>query len=62
METVTLAKIVETVAPTWCPVLTSKELALKIVLQHGLASLNAEDVLEIIEASIKHNTLQVIAH
>lgn len=62
METVTLAKIVQTVAPKWCSALTSQELSSRIVLQHGLSNLNVEDVLEIIEASIHLNNTKTMVH
>lgn len=63
METVTLAKIIGTLTPGWRPILTSKELDSKIVLQYGLSALSPEDVLEIVEASIWHtNGVNVTVH
>jgi hypothetical protein len=52
METLKLSKIVLSVKPDLYDLLTPQELALPIVLEHGLGALQGQDVLEIIEASI----------
>jgi hypothetical protein len=55
METLKLSEIVLSVTPDLYRLLTEQELELPIVLQYGLGSLQTDDVLEIIEASIFYN-------
>lgn len=52
METLKLSEIVLSVRPELYRLLTEQELDLPIVLKHGLGSIQAEDILQIIEASI----------
>ncbi|MFD0716513.1 hypothetical protein [Paenibacillus sp. GCM10027626] len=52
METVKLSRIVEKLAPELVPFLTARELDLNIVLREGLAILEPEDAMEIVQHSI----------
>ncbi|MFC5651494.1 hypothetical protein ACFPYJ_20735 [Paenibacillus solisilvae] len=52
METVRLSRIVEKLAPELVPFLTEHELNLNIVLRDGLALLEPEDAMEIVQHSI----------
>ncbi|MFS0722920.1 hypothetical protein [Paenibacillus sp. 1P07SE] len=51
-ETVTLSRIVEKLAPEMYSFLTANELQLNIVLRDGLAVLEPEDAIEIVQHSI----------
>lgn len=52
METVRLVQIVEKLVPELVPFLTERELNLNIVLRDGLALLEPEDAVEIVQHSI----------
>jgi len=54
-QTLKLSEIVLSVRPDLYHLLTSRERDLQIVLKQGLNSLEPEDLLEIIEASIIYN-------
>lgn len=54
METLKLSEIVLSVRPELYRLLTEQERDLPIVLKHGLGSIQGEDILQIIEASILH--------
>lgn len=52
METVRLSRIVELLVPELVPFLTEREMNLKIVLRNGLALLEPDDAMEIVQHSI----------
>lgn len=52
METVKLSQIVEKLAPELSSFLTARELDISIVLRDGLAVLEPEDAMEIVQQSI----------
>ncbi|HUC93543.1 MAG TPA: hypothetical protein VMS09_16250 [Paenibacillus sp.] len=62
METVTLSRIVEKLAPELVPFLTERELNMNIVLREGLAVLEPEDAIEIVQHSIYEIQKQVMLH
>lgn len=62
METVTLSRIVERFAPEMASFLTERELQLNIVLRDGLAVLEPEDAIEIVQHSICQVQKQVLLH
>lgn len=62
METVTLSRIVERFAPELASFLTERELQLNIVLRDGLAVLEPEDAIEIVQHSICQVQKQVLLH
>jgi hypothetical protein len=62
METVKLAQIVMKFTPELYPSLTRVELDSYIVLRNGLSSLDAEDVLEIIQFSISEHQKNALLH
>ncbi|MEW9669076.1 hypothetical protein [Ammoniphilus sp. 3BR4] len=62
METLKLSEIVLSVRPELYRLLTDVERDLPIVLKHGLESLQAEDILQIIEASIFYNKENDVLH
>ncbi|BBH21443.1 hypothetical protein Back11_27880 [Paenibacillus baekrokdamisoli] len=53
METVRLSRIVEKLVPELVPFLTERELNLNIVLRDGLALLEPDDAMEIVQHSIE---------
>lgn len=62
METVTLATIVERLAPELGSFLTSQELDTKIVLRDGIELLEPEDAMEIVQFSICKGQSSTILH
>ncbi|WP_134699143.1 hypothetical protein [Ammoniphilus sp. YIM 78166] len=62
METLKLSEIVLSVRPELYRLLTEQELDLPIVLKHGLGSIQAEDILQIIEASILYGKENDVLH
>ncbi|MFC4812294.1 MULTISPECIES: hypothetical protein [Paenibacillus] len=60
METVRLVQIVEKLAPELVPFLTERELNLNIVLRDGLAWLEPEDAMEIVQHSICEHQKEVL--
>jgi two-component sensor histidine kinase len=52
LETVKLSQIVERLAPELSPFLTEREMDISIVLRDGLALLEPEDAMEIVQHSI----------
>jgi len=62
METVTLSRIVEKLAPELVPFLTERERNLNIVLRDGLGVLEPEDAIEIVQNSICEIQKRVAIH
>ncbi len=62
METVKLSRIVMRLTPDLYPFLTSNELNSEIVLMYGLESLEADDVMEIIQFSISEHQKDAYIH
>ena len=62
METVTLMRIAEKLAPELVPFLTERELGMNIILRDGLAVLDQEDAIEIVQHSIYEIQKQVLLH
>ncbi len=62
VETVKLSRIVMRFSPELVPSLTNTELNSEIVLQHGIASLDVNDVLEIIQYSISELQRDALYH
>ncbi|MFC6230474.1 hypothetical protein ACFQI7_21885 [Paenibacillus allorhizosphaerae] len=62
VETVRLATIVMKLTPDLYPTLTKIELESEIVLRNGLASLMAEDAMEIIQYSISEHQKDAFLH
>ncbi|RTE09539.1 hypothetical protein [Paenibacillus whitsoniae] len=62
VETVKLSRIVLKLTPELYPSLTSYELESEIVLQFGIESLDAEDVMEIIQFSITEHHKDALYH
>lgn len=62
VETVTLATIVERLAPEMFDCLTFQELETKIVLRDGIELLEPEDALEIVQFSICRGQSGTILH
>ncbi|MCR8659123.1 hypothetical protein [Paenibacillus endoradicis] len=62
METVTLATIVERLAPELVNFLTIQELDTKIVLRDGIELLEPEDAMEIVQFSICQGQTSMILH
>ena len=60
METVRLSRIVEKLSPELVPFLTELELNLNIVLRDGLALLEPEDAMEIVQHSICKHQREVL--
>jgi hypothetical protein len=60
METVKLSRIVEKLAPELGPFLTEHELNLNIVLRDGLALLEPEDAMEIVQHSICQHQKEIL--
>ncbi|SEO24405.1 hypothetical protein [Paenibacillus sp. OV219] len=60
METVRLLQIVEKLVPELVPFLTERELNLNIVLRDGLAFLEPEDAVEIVQHSICEHQKEVL--
>lgn len=52
METVKLSTIIKYIYPELEQLLTVKELEMPIILKDGMDSINSDEILEIIEASI----------
>ena len=62
METVTLSRIVQKLAPELFPFLTRKELSMSIVLREGMDLLEHEDAIEIVQHSIYEHQKQALLH
>lgn len=62
METVKLSTIVMKLTPELYPFLKQRELESEIVLRNGLASLEAEDAMEIIQYSISEHQKDAHLH
>ncbi|HIW32246.1 MAG TPA: hypothetical protein IAA29_05600 [Candidatus Paenibacillus intestinavium] len=62
IETVTLATIVERLAPELVNFLTNQELDTKIVLRDGIELLDTEDAMEIVQFSICRGQTSTILH
>ncbi|WP_084783458.1 hypothetical protein [Paenibacillus sp. FJAT-26967] len=62
METVKLSDIVKTYTPELYTFLTRTELNSEIVLMNGIDSLDQEDVIEIVQYSIKENRRNAFLH
>jgi hypothetical protein len=62
METVTLSRIVEKLAPELYPCLTERERQLNIVLRDGMGLLEPEDVIEIVQYSICEVQKETLLH
>ncbi|RXZ82257.1 hypothetical protein EBB07_11305 [Paenibacillaceae bacterium] len=62
MQTVALSRIVEKLVPELVPFLTQRELQMNIVLRDGLAVLEPEDAIEIVQHSIYEIQKQVLLH
>jgi len=62
METVSLATIVERLAPELVNFLTLQELDTKIVLRDGIELLEPEDAMEIVQFSICRGQTSIILH
>lgn len=62
METVKLSRIVMKFSPELYPFLKSTELDSEIVLQYGLESLEADDVMEIVQFSISEHQRDALFH
>lgn len=62
VETVKLSRIVMRLTPDLYPFLTSNELNSEIVLMYGLESLEADDVMEIIQFSISEHQKDAYIH
>jgi hypothetical protein len=62
METVTLSRIAQKLAPELVPFLTDRELNMSIVLREGLALLEPEDAVEIVQHSIYEHQRQIMLH
>lgn len=62
METVTLATIIERLAPELSTCLTPQELSMQIVLRDGITQLEASDAIEILQYSICRKQKASILH
>jgi hypothetical protein len=62
VETVKLSRIVMKFSPELYPFLKSTELDSEIVLKHGLESLEADDVIEIVQFSISEHQKDAFFH
>ncbi len=62
LETVKLSEIVQRLVPELAACLTVSELEMSIVLRDGLALLEPEDAVEIIQCSICNKQQSVLLH